>query len=74
MQKIITLRDVTKAKRAADAISAAIDADKAIKRAQQLLALAENIHIGELVRNGKSVFYTYIDGQYVESNNVYDLI
>lgn len=74
MEKIITLRDVAKAKRAADAIAAAKDADKATKRAQQLAALAANLHVGELIRNGKPVFYAYINGQYVESNNVHDLI
>jgi hypothetical protein len=74
MHKIVTLNDAVKAKRAKDAIAAAIEADKARVRYNQLLTLAQNMHIGELMRQGNPVFYTFRDGNYIESANINDLV
>lgn len=72
--KIVTLNDVRKKKYAleaqrlykADLIKAKSDK---VKR-----ALADNPHIGVLMRNGKVVYYTYKTGEYVESKSVFNLI
>lgn len=74
MNKIVTINDVVKAKRARDAIAAAKEADRARIRYNQLLTLSQNMHIGELMRQGKPVFYTFRDGNYIESANINDLV
>jgi hypothetical protein len=67
---MITLNDVRKAKRASDWKLAVAEA----KTAETKKLLSDNLHIGVLVRKGKTVYYSYANGNYSESKSIADLI